>query len=65
MDEVPLDFVSELCNELDNRMKEFESGNKLQWAKKTRAPIVFSLVIDSLHPCLPIVKPRQRMEHYL
>ena len=46
MDEVPLDFVSELRNELDNRMKEFESGNKFQWAKKTRAPIVFSLAID-------------------
>ena len=32
--------------ELDNRMNESESGKDYQWAKKTRAPIVFTLAID-------------------
>ena len=45
-DGILLDFVSELRNELDSQMQQFESGEKYEWAKKTLAPIVFSLAID-------------------
>ena len=45
-DDVPLDFVLELRQELDKRMNEFKNGQKFEWAKRTRAPIVVTLAID-------------------